>query len=759
MKPTRRTFLKTLTAATGSLAARAQETVTVSAEATVFYAHPIGTQVLVRFSVTGLDTPAGRLRVYDRGSRLLGTAGVINTGDALYGELWLELRANTLLLSELEAPGLRGVFRSRHRVSPGSRWLIHWITIADWEQVQGALGDRRPITRGIRSAILHAGNVTTNPLSTRPIADPDPLTVLHMTRPAIALEKVDGVPVSPLAWTAAPDPLDVVRVMALRNSGTRCVIRPWEEGATYEWWEGLDGSRLLAVPLAPNGSLRSLGFGQTTGRAATEVAEWLAASPVHLEPRDTSGRPGRHRVTFVIEDEVENAADLRLAVDDWNRTYAYPHVVLGPPDDLEGLVSAESLTLPTRRRSYTLSPGGDAPDRAASNTRIIHRTPSVLSSILANGYRGVEAIAREIRTDFPGTVVSNSTPFSRTDIVGYDGAPRVVTNVPAHGYAYFLRQEPPSLPAPFRAGVLTARSKRHRVRLDPNSGTIESIIDTEFNREWVGEGGLNALSNTTLESAEVEELPGLGVHLRYARRLNTGTQVRSTARLYDAVPWVTIWNEADPDGTHVERARFTFAHCPVEVLWEVSGGHHTSLPPTGPATFARWVWLRGPANQFFWSTNPTFSLDDNGTIHSEGPLGAGFRVMANELPVTLAEPARFGWQTVNLYTHPVAPNPRGRLPRFGSLFELDQPSAAIIAVEADNRHATSVTVYVQDLLGAARMISLYSDLVDFDDAVRVDYVGRASDEVLERVSTGVVFSLAALGVTAVRLLGVQLREV
>jgi hypothetical protein len=74
----------------------------VRAEPTVFRANPDGRQVLVRFYVTDVDALAGRLRVYDQRRRLLGTAGVIRSGNGLYGELWLPLGRETTVQSELE---------------------------------------------------------------------------------------------------------------------------------------------------------------------------------------------------------------------------------------------------------------------------------------------------------------------------------------------------------------------------------------------------------------------------------------------------------------------------------------------------------------------------------------------------------------------------------------------------------------------------------------------------------------------------------
>ncbi|MDH5196810.1 MAG: hypothetical protein OEY20_06130, partial [Gemmatimonadota bacterium] len=102
----RRGFL--LACGTGLAASRsttvvAQGRAAVDATPTLFHGHPDGATTLVRFSASGLDAPAGRLRVHDLASgRLLGTAGMIRRDDRLVGELWLPLAQPRRLRSELE---------------------------------------------------------------------------------------------------------------------------------------------------------------------------------------------------------------------------------------------------------------------------------------------------------------------------------------------------------------------------------------------------------------------------------------------------------------------------------------------------------------------------------------------------------------------------------------------------------------------------------------------------------------------------------
>src|ERR1041384_2353059 len=76
----------------------------VSAIPTIFFAPPDGRNGLVRFVVDGSSAPAGRLRVFDRAHKQLGTAGVIGISGRLYGELWLPLDREIEVVSELEQP-------------------------------------------------------------------------------------------------------------------------------------------------------------------------------------------------------------------------------------------------------------------------------------------------------------------------------------------------------------------------------------------------------------------------------------------------------------------------------------------------------------------------------------------------------------------------------------------------------------------------------------------------------------------------------
>ena len=145
--------------------ARSAQSPVVTAETTPFYAHPDGQRCLVRFFVTGLDAPAGRMRAFDDQRRQVGTAGVIPLGDGrLYGELWLPIRARSRIRTQLEAPGLGRPLATWHALTPGPRWTIHWLTLLDPEALDRRLSALDPIARSVEIALLRRIGATVNPV-------------------------------------------------------------------------------------------------------------------------------------------------------------------------------------------------------------------------------------------------------------------------------------------------------------------------------------------------------------------------------------------------------------------------------------------------------------------------------------------------------------------------------------------------------------------------------------------------------------------
>ena len=101
----------------------------------------------------------------------------------------------------------------------------------------------------------------------------------------------------------------------------------------------------------------------------------------------------------------------------------------------------------------------------------------------------------------------------------------------------------------------------------------------------------------------------------------------------------------------------------------------------------------------------------------------------------------------------------GRLPRFGSVLEVDQPGISIIGLKpADD--GDGVIVYLQELAGSGRYVSVGAGaaLLGFESARLVDYLERDLEEPTVPVPDGVAVRISAWGVVALRLQGVALRR-
>ena len=95
----------------------------IDARPTALYQQPDGRNNLVRLTVAGVDAPAGRARLTDRRGALVGTAGLLPSGDGtvLRGELWVPLSSPAEFQIEVEV-GRQRVARQRVRLSPPRRW-------------------------------------------------------------------------------------------------------------------------------------------------------------------------------------------------------------------------------------------------------------------------------------------------------------------------------------------------------------------------------------------------------------------------------------------------------------------------------------------------------------------------------------------------------------------------------------------------------------------------------------------------------------
>src|SRR5438034_3554777 len=113
---------------------RAAPPIVIDATPTALYQQPDGRNNLVRVAVTGLDAPAARARVTDRRGTLVGTAGLLPTGAALAGELWVPLSRAVGADFQIDVEvGKQRVGRRRVRLAPPKRWTLYWIASSHTE--------------------------------------------------------------------------------------------------------------------------------------------------------------------------------------------------------------------------------------------------------------------------------------------------------------------------------------------------------------------------------------------------------------------------------------------------------------------------------------------------------------------------------------------------------------------------------------------------------------------------------------------------
>jgi hypothetical protein len=417
----------------------------------VLYAQPGGETTLVRFEVHDAQVPAGRLRVYDGARRLLGTAGVLGTGDHLYGELWLPLEGDTRIVTELELPNRRGVIRSEHRLRTQPRWTLYWIAVADAARLLERLESLLPWQRAIEIALLRETAVGGNPLAVQtPLELLDHIPFLRIGQPARDLEDRFGIPVSPVAV----GPEEHLRLRASASSlagiGVRyAILDQTGTGSPFSSLEGRDGARMLRAAALPGGDPRLLGFAKGAGTMLREIERLLTSSPTLLSP--TYPHQGALLLTTEIGDDWGR---LVQATREWNARFAFPRT---PPPTTDHLASA------TRMR------------RAAMDRRV-SQILAPLNALLGSRTPGVEGFARQLASTIAGTLVFNPSGVTRTDIVTMpDGSERMVTDVPALGYVYLPDVEYLDSRPYMEPGDVAVVGQRFTVRVDPESGAIISL--------------------------------------------------------------------------------------------------------------------------------------------------------------------------------------------------------------------------------------------------------------------------------------------
>lgn len=755
----RREFLVALSGLGGLSAPWMSGSPTVHVQPTIFHGHPDGRTTLLRFFVRELTAPAGRLRVYGRNRQLLGTAGVLPAGDGLYGELWLPLDRSTTLTTELEAPGLRGVRRDYHTVDPQRRWTIHWLTVVDPDTLRAELTPLGPERRAARVALYRAAGIRANPLlSTLRREGMDHIPFLRLTLPAAHVESDLGVIQSPVAlledWTElAPNV-----AMALKGAGVQAVAVP-ERHAAASWWPAADGSALPVFPLPAGSDPAELGFADGLAEMARRVERWLTALAV--SQRNSPG------TVLVIGNAPSPAPAMYTAVRQWNTRFAYPRIVTGsapaPPRESEPNPTPLAQQVTTLRRPLPLvheRVAGLADARARMLEERVNGLITPLATHLGKTGLATMGLASALRASFPGTLVINTTPFTRTDVVRLrDGTSAIVTDVPPLGYAFVVESLGDTGQAAREAELRPDPSTRFHGRdislqIDSRSGAIQSVLDAD-GRERVrtGVGGLNGVDGTVLENLTVQRISNVGTQLTAQRRTLGGERLTTTYRLYDGLPWLDVENEAGFRGGGVVEYRFPYRVDGARMSWDVPAGERTGTPPIQEFAHLRWMLVEGDEDRVFVRgfDAPLSSVTSEGTVVSHAPTGrCNYRLAFDRKGRASMPPWRFGWETEPLVSVPVPRAGSGLLPTAASLLLVDQRNVSVLGIKtADN--GDGVIVYLRNHDTLPQLVSVQPGLLQFEDARRVDLVERDIGPVDGTLGEGILVRIASGSVAVVRL--------
>ena len=764
MHQQRREFLKLLAAAGAAAAGwRVYPPVAaqVTAAATPFFAQPDGQRCLVRFFVSGLNAPAGRLRAFDRARRQLGTAGVLPFGDGrLYGELWLPPEQIDRVRTELEAPGLPRPLVTWHTLSASPRWTLYWITLLARERLDGDLSALDAPSRAATVAALQQQRAMVNPVPSPLPATAGDMPFLRVAEPAQRAAVELGLAPASLG-VAAPADLEVPTLASvLAASGVGGVVVSDAEAGGLFWLKGPDGARILVARVAAGSDPTSLSFPRGGDAMMRAVEGFLAR-----------GETGQPPVALVVGAGVREPELCTNTVQEWNARFAYPRIVPGDADAfLRGAIAGQGDRIApwvpgeVSHQAPSLSQAtAQAGARAAERTRRADAMIACLTSRLPGGGRGLEAVAGQLAFPMPGTLVFNPTSYARTELVRMaDGSERMVTDVPPVGYAYFpYRSALPDDGGGWRAmegdDAHSVETPMFRLTIDGDTGAVRSLVSRTDGAEWAREGtGLNAVTDAHLEAAVSEAFPGVGARITAVRRIPGGS-LRSTLTIYERLPWVDVLNVAERPGEEALPYRFGFAAAVAGVAWEIPGGANRGTPPCDCAHL-RWlqVWEDGGRSATLGMLEAaTARVEGDGGITSYGPSDAcRYRIGVHPAgaPAVPDDPWRFGWGMEPCLTAFVPGTGGATLPSFGKLLAVDQSGVALVGMQpAADGHG--VIVYLQELTGRSRNVTLGGGILGFADARLVDLLERDLGSPAMVMKNGVGIALPAYGIAALRLLG------
>ncbi|KPJ96383.1 MAG: hypothetical protein AMS18_00970 [Gemmatimonas sp. SG8_17] len=567
-----------------------------------------------------------------------------------------------------------------------------------------------------------------------------------------------GITTGPAVLVQDPGVLSSTVSLLLAGSGVQLVIVP-SGGDAFRWLESPDGTHVLAATIPPGGTPQELGFTQTRGEMTARIEGWLTTSPHFL--RSAYEQSVALVLNSVAGDELPA---IHAAVSDWNARFAYPTFrvddvdgILGSLQPARGAAVPVTKPEPTRRSSIpsSLRLRDWNRQRSTADTTRTDQMLSIFAGLVQPGSADLTSIASQISAIVPGTVVFNPSPFSRSGFVRLcDGSERVVTNIPGLGYAYFPDESDGETREWTATGqVAEIQGQRMRVSLDTVSGAIRSLKDRSDGRELVRDdsAGLNAVDEARLEGIASWRLPNIATRLE-AQRWSPGRgSCRTTVTAYDQLPWIDIENEAGSSSDQSLTYRFEFAVPEPLVSWEVPLGQEESSPPVVGLEHLRWVRLAGDwdAILFRGFDAPFASVDAAGSVTSHAPAGlARYRLGVQSHGDGPDLPWQFGWATGPFQTARVEPHVGGRLPTFGAFLDVERVGVAVLGLVPTPEEDT-IILYLQELLGVPRDVSVSWGLIRFGTAQPVDFLERPSGEPLPHRNGTVRVPVAARGVTAV----------
>jgi alpha-mannosidase len=410
---TRRTFLEWLAALPALRPGSGLPGVVpvIEVRPSVLYQQPDGRKNLVRVTVSGLDSPAARARVTDRHGALVGTAGLLPTGDGLTlsGEVWVPLSEPADFTVDLEV-GKRRVARRRVRLVPPRRWTLYWIASNHTDvgytdlqehcleihrqnldaavarlaahpgfrwtaecalQVISYVQNRSPAAAETLLQAIRDGKVGFSALFANMLTGLlDHETAARMVWPAgllarerglaFAAAQITDVPGQALTFpmilaasgvrylASGPNPERALPLLpASQATENRLAGGPWTTYPQLYWWEGPDGSRVLHWRNYHYGDGLRFGFAEGPAEMGRRLSDWLQTNPVFL------GADWPYDVALLYGAQWDNAPmdeALVANLEEFNRRFAFPRIVPARPEDFFGELERRwAARIPVRR--------------------------------------------------------------------------------------------------------------------------------------------------------------------------------------------------------------------------------------------------------------------------------------------------------------------------------------------------------------------------------------------------------------------------